>query len=451
MTKTNANKQIAARHENVGERHGLALPIELEEGAPPQLAQSAMAVISGLVILLLVWANIAQVRELSIATGEIAPQGATREAAHFEGGIIEEILVKPGDTVTTGQALARLRTESGGGEYDRLSARGAGLAIRAERMSAQTEDRAPDFSKWKREWLPLVSEQQAIFNTALAQQEATMATFVAKETSAIAEVTKAEAEVSAKNDVLRYAEEQLAIQDELIGEGFTSKQTYLQTKSAVAEAKAGAVVARTRLDQARDALAAATAERAGAEAEYKNRIGEERASVLGELAELEKPLLSLQDRSDRLTVRAPVDGIVNDVLVNGAGDVVRPGGVVAEITPTGAEFFAEVRVNPKDIGHVAPGQKTDVTVTTFDPNRYGKITGEVSHISADSFTDERTGEPYYIAYIALSQQDIGKGHNIHKLASGMQVRAEIITQSRSLMQYILKPVARSLDRAFTER
>ncbi|HOP19633.1 MAG TPA: hypothetical protein PK585_06100, partial [Amphiplicatus sp.] len=69
MTKTNANKQIAARHENVGERHGLALPIELEEGAPPQLAQSAMAVISGLVILLLVWANIAQVRELSIATG----------------------------------------------------------------------------------------------------------------------------------------------------------------------------------------------------------------------------------------------------------------------------------------------------------------------------------------------------------------------------------------------
>ena len=63
MTKTNANKQIAARHENVGERHGLALPIELEEGAPPQLAQSAMAVISGLVILLLVWANIAQVRE----------------------------------------------------------------------------------------------------------------------------------------------------------------------------------------------------------------------------------------------------------------------------------------------------------------------------------------------------------------------------------------------------
>lgn len=443
--------QVAARHENVGERHGLALPLELEEGAPPYLAQAAMAVISGLFIFLLVWANIAHVRELSVAMGEIAPYGSTREVAHFEGGIVDELLVEPGDTVDKGQALAKLQAESGGGEFDRLAARRASLEIRAERMAAQMESREPDFSQWREDWLDLVVEQEAVFTAASQQHKASMETFISRQTSATAEVTKAEAELKAETDLLQYAREQLAIQDELIEEGFTSKQTYLQAKSNVASANAAVVVARTRLDQARDALNAATAERAGAEAEYRSRIAEERASVLGELAEIEKPFMSYRDRTDRLTVRAPVAGVVNDVLVRGGGDVVRPGGVIAQITPTGAEFFAEVRINPKDIGHIAPGQTTDITVTTFDPNRYGKLKGRVSHISADSFTDERSGDAYYIAYVALEAQEIGKGKLTHVLTPGMQVRAEIVTQSRTMMQYILKPVTRSLDRAFTER
>ena len=150
-------------------------------------------------------------------------------------------------------------------------------------------------------------------------------------------------------------------------------------------------------------------------------------------------------------MRAPIAGVVNNVLVNGRGDVVRPGGVVAEITPTGAELMAEVRVDPKDIGHISVGLETDVSVTTFDPNRYGKIEGRVAHVSADTFTDERTGDAYYVAYIALAQQEIGTGVRARELTPGMQVRAEIVTQSRTLMQYILKPVSRSLDQAFTER
>lgn len=449
MQKPNMN--IATHHETVGERHGLALPIELEEGAPPQLARTAMAVISGLVVLLLVWANIAHIRELSVATGEIAPYGSTRAAAHLEGGIIDELLVEPGDAVAAGQPLARLRAEGAGGEVERLAARRASLAIRAERMHAQAASRAPDFSAWRENWPNLVAEQQSVYDAAVEQQRAEMATVISRETSAKAEVAKAEAQLRSETELLSFAREQLAIQDQLIGEGFTSKQTHLQAKSAVATAESNAAVAKSRLDQARDALEAATADRAGAEAQYRAKIAEERAGVLGELAELEQPFNALQDRSDRLTVRSPVAGIVNAVLVNGHGDVVRPGGVVAEITPTGAKLFAEVRIAPKDIGHIAPGQETDVTVTTFDPNRYGKIAGTVSHISADSFTDERTGEAYYIAYIALSEQTIGRGKIARPLTAGMQVRAEIITQTRTLMQYALKPVSRSLDRAFTER
>lgn len=445
------NQTAAIIHENVGERHGLALPIELEEGAPPFLAKATMAILSGLIIALLVWANIARVREMSVGVGQITPAGLTREAAHLEGGIIDSVLVAPGDVVVEGQPLARLRADTANGEYNRYDARRASLTLRAERLAAEAAGREPDFAAYESAWPDLVREQRELFVAAKRRQEATIASLIARETSAVSELKKTEAEAAAQTDLLKFAREQLAIQEQLIGEGFTSKQIYLQAKSAVATAEASAAAAAVRRDQASGAVEAARSEREAAEADYLARIGEERAGVIGELAELEKPIDAMKNRADRLTLRAPVAGVVNEVFVHGAGDVVRPGGVVAQITPSGSEVFAEVRIRPMDIGHVAVGQKTDVSVTTFDPNRYGKLKGRISHISADSFTDERTGEPYYVAFVALESQTIGKGRRARPLTPGMQVRAEIITQSRTLMQYALKPVVRSLDQAFTER
>ena len=439
------------KHENLGERHGLALPIELEEGASPVLARAAMAVISGLILVLLVWANIASVRELSVAMGEIAPFGSTREAAHLEGGIVDAVLAAPGDEVKEGDPLVRLRAENAGGEVDRFEARRANLELRSERLAAQAAGREPDFSPFVGAWPSLVAEQRATFIAATTRHRAEITELTEQQASAASEVEKAEAELEAETDILKFAKEQLDIQEELIDEGFTSKQSFLEAKAAVAASQAKAAGAGARLEQARRALAAVRADLERKQAEYQGEISEERSAVVAELAELEKPIESLRDRSYRLTVRAPVSGIVNEIFVHGSGDVVRPGGVVAEITPTGSELFAEVRVEPKDIGHIAVGLETDVSVTTFDPNRYGKLDGRVAHISADSFIDERTGDAYYIAYIALPHQEIGAGDRKRRLTPGMQVRAEIVTQSRTLMQYILKPVSRSLDQAFTER
>ncbi len=439
------------KYESVGERQGLSLPIELEEGAPPFLSNAAMAVLSGLVIALILWANVASVKELSVAVGEVVPFGSTRAAAHLEGGIVEEVLVSPGDRVSQGDPLVRLRAESAGGELRQFQARRASLQLRSARLAAQAEGRDPDFSEFTVAWPALASEQMKVFRVAVAQHRAVMETHKERETSAEAEVAKAEAEFSAETDLYDLAKQQLAIQEELIKERFTSKQSYLQAKAAATSAKAAAAGAKSRLDQARGALAAARADRNGAEAEYQTRVAEEQAAVVAELAELKDPIASLKDRSDRLIVRAPVGGDVNDILVKGKGDVVAPGGVVAEITPTGAELMAEVRIKPQDIGHIAVGMATEVSITTFDPNRFGKVDGAVAHISADTFTDERTGDPYYLAYISFSSQEIGSGAKSRPLAPGMLVQAEIITQSRTLMQYMLKPVSRSLDQAFTER
>ena len=438
----NTDQNSTAQPVAVGERDSLSMPIELEEGAPPLLMRAALAVISGLVLMLLVWSNIAQVRERSIAYGEIAPYGSTREAAHLEGGIVEEVFVVPGQQVEEGAPLARLRVENAGGEFSRFAARRANLTILAERLAAQAEDRAPDFGDLAEEWPALAAEQTSIYNAAVRQHNAAMDTLVAKEASAQSEVAGARADLASKNQLRNLSKEQLAIQEELIEDGFTSKQAFLDAQASFASAGAAASAARTRLEQAERAFASATAERESAAAAYRNRAAEERARAIAELAEIAQPLLSLEDRAERLTVRAPVAGLVKSVAVNGRGDVVRPGGVVAEITPVDDRLVAEVRIDPKDIGHVAIGQDTEITVTTFDPNRYGKLNGSISHVSADTFVDERTGKPYYVAFVTLTEGADGDAFLFSRVSPGMEVRADIITHTRSLMQYLLKPVRR---------
>ncbi len=449
MNKEKTKPEVT--HESVGERHGLALPIELEEGVPPYLPRAVLAVVSGLILLLLAWSNIAHVRELSVAIGEIAPYGSTREVAHLEGGIVESVLVSPGDHVDANAPLAKLQAATTGGEYDRFSVRRANLMLRAERLAAQAEGRKPDFSNLQSAWPNLIAEQLAVFESSTSQHEADISVLIGREASAESEVRKAKADYKAQKELLGYATEQLAIQEELIEDGFTSRRAFLEAKSTVSSAQASSAASKARLEQAERAFSGATSERMGTEAKFLNAAAEERAQVIAELTELAEPIQSMQDRSERLTVRAPIAGLVKDIAVNGVGDVVSPGGLIAEITPVSETLFAEVHILPKDIGHIDIDQQTEISVTTFDPNRYGKLKGHIAHISADSFIDERSGESFYIAYVALDDQTIGKGRLKRDLSPGMEVQAEIVTQSKSMMQYLLKPVARSLDQAFSER
>jgi HlyD family type I secretion membrane fusion protein len=178
-------------------------------------------------------------------------------------------------------------------------------------------------------------------------------------------------------------------------------------------------------------------------AEQKSKIGEERA-------ELQEQLAGLQDRADRLVVRAPVGGLVKSIEQSGSGSVVKPGDLVAEIVPLEEDLVAEVKVEPKDIGHIKEGDAADVQVTSYDASRYGSVQGTVRTISASSFKDEN-GEAYFKAVIALAAREVGSGENTRPVLPGMVVQANVVTGSKSLMRYMLKPIVRSLDTAFGER
>jgi multidrug efflux pump subunit AcrA (membrane-fusion protein) len=157
----------------------------------------------------------------------------------------------------------------------------------------------------------------------------------------------------------------------------------------------------------------------------------------------------LEERVRRLVVTAPVTGLVKGIKINTVGAVVKPGEPLMEIVPTSKTLVVEAHIGASDIGNVAVGQRVKVKVSSYDYGRYGVVDGTLEFITATTFTDEK-GEKYYRGRIVLDSDHVGT-HTEMKILPGMTVQAGIITGRKSVMEYLLKPIQRSMKDALSER
>ena len=149
-------------------------------------------------------------------------------------------------------------------------------------------------------------------------------------------------------------------------------------------------------------------------------------------------------------MRAPVRGVIQQLTNQSSGEVVKPGGLVAKIVPVDVDVVAEVRLDPRDSGHVRPGDDAELNISTYDPILHGTVKGKVKSISPTTFVTEES-TPYYKVILSLEKSYVGDQPNANPIVPGMEVKANIVTGSKSLMVYFLKPINRSLKTAFTER
>ncbi len=149
-------------------------------------------------------------------------------------------------------------------------------------------------------------------------------------------------------------------------------------------------------------------------------------------------------------ITAPVRGVVKQFKTATIGAVVAPGETLMEIVPMDDEMVVEGRILPRDIGHVKLGQEVSVKVSTYEYNRYGDLTGLVRKISASTFQDRDRG-PYYKVIVVLQRNYLGDDPGQNLIFPGMVVQADIRTGAKTLLEYLLRPVYRSLNRAFSER
>ena len=170
----------------------------------------------------------------------------------------------------------------------------------------------------------------------------------------------------------------------------------------------------------------------------------------GQIAELREALARADDRVKRLAVRAPVRGIVSGLQTETIGGVIAPGSTILEVMPVDALLVVEARVAPKDIGFVRDGQAVTVKVLTYDYTRFGTIDGRIDTISPTTLFDEK-GVPYYRARIGLKRNFVGSDPRRNLVIPGMTVMADIHTGEKTVLAYLLKPLALATGEALHER
>jgi len=427
----------------------LALPLALEEGKAPRVASLILMVISVFVGLAIVWASFTTVRELAVAAGQVEPAGSVLTVKHLEGGIVGDILVSNGELVEAGEPLVQFQPALAGADLDQARAKAASLELTAIRQEAFVNEQEPAFDI-DVEFRHLASAQMeawALQNASRAEQRGVANSRIAQRK---AELTSLERRVDNLETQVGILEEQMGMRKGLLEKGLVSRIAFLESQRAVEQTRGELITAQGRMSEVEQALLEAQLSLKEIDARLVDEAKRDRARALGELEEVNNQIAKARDRVKRLALRAPARGLVKGLTVHSVGDVVRPGDPVLEIVPLDDELVAKVDVDPKDIGHVSIGDRAHVRVTTYDPARFGALEGSVSKISASTFENER-GEHFYHATITLDRSYVGSEMAKHLVLPGMVVNAEIVTGSKSIVRYLLKPVFRSLDTAFSER
>ncbi len=426
----------------------LTLAIQLEEGQPPRLMRLLVWLTAAMVACAIGWAAVTKVAQVARAPGEIVPNGHTQPVQHLEGGIVREVVVREGDIVEVGQTLIRLDHTGVLAELEQVRTRERGLRLQAERLRAFADGRAAALND--AEEAGLSADQAAILRS---QERARLSQRAVLERQLAGRRADLEALIGQQRTLQRQitmTAEALEMRRTLTQQGLNSKLTFLDIQREMNRVQGELSTVTVNIGRAREAIAEAEQRMNELDTRLSSDAMRELGTVASELRQVEELRVKLEDRVARTNVTSPVNGVLKDLRAYAAGAVIPPGGLVAEIVPVGRELIVEARINPADIGQLRPGQPVAVKVSTYDYAQFGSVPGELVHISPSTFHGPNIA-PFYKALVRLDRNYAGENAKATPLLPGMTVLADIKTDERTVLRFLLNPVYRAIDTAFQER
>ncbi len=417
----------------------------LEEAGSSGVVRVMMLAVGVAIAGFLAWSAVTDVDEVAVSTGEVVPTGQVQSIQHFEGGISAEILVHDGQVVKQGDVLIRLDPDDATVELKQMRAQRVGLQIQAARLRALGTGGELDYSFVPPEYQNLVDDQIAVYDSQLHAG-------VNRRKVIVAQLAQREEEIDLfrrqEETLIRNAElllQELNLQEELYRQGLTTKVAVIGLRREVNTARGDIVKNQDEIARAEEAVAESRLQLEQLETNAKEQALNQMGAVTNQLAQVSEAIKTLSSRVTRLEINAPVDGIVKGLKVFTIGGVVPPGAVLMEIVPINSELVVESRINTRDVGHVRGGMPVTVKVSAFEFSRLGGVEGILISISPSTFLNEK-GDPYYKGIVKLDRSYVGDDPEQNRILPGMTVEADIRTGSKTLLEYLLKPVVSSVKR-----
>jgi adhesin transport system membrane fusion protein len=378
---------------------------------PAEGRASRMLVWSVLLVLIvgLIWAGMYELDEVSTAQGKVIPSSRGQVVQSLDPGILQEMLVKEGQSVVKGQVLLRLDDTRSGAIYREGLEKWLSLTAQSARLRAEVYGTALVFPKALDKLPDLVERETQAF---LARKNA-----LDKQVSAMA---------SSMKSLVR----ELAITQPLVREGVVSEVELLRLRRQQSDLDGQMTEVETR---------------------YKANANNELVRVDSELAQTREILLAQEDTYKRSAIRAPMDGIVKDIRINTVGAVVGAGQTILEIVPAQEELLVEAFIPPSEIAYLHVGQAATVKLSAFDYSRYGSLEGEVTLISPDISEDEsksgRSGtnpvnlEPgFYKLLVRIKNPGVERKGMMLTPQPGMTATVDILTHQKTVLEYLFMPI-----------
>lgn len=411
--------------------------------------RAALIMLVGL-IAVVIWSVVTPIDEVAKSRGALEPISQVRRVESLHGGQIEQVHVKLGQAVEKDDLLVTFDPIETTAAFGEARAKNAGLELEVERLTAYVEDRKPDFSAHMNEFPELIAKEDA----SLEAQKA----FVASQRSVVAlQISEKNAELEAikaqRPELLNQiaaVESERNVQEDLVTRKLAVKALLvaLQERESQYRFDLAKLGGREAIIGAEITELEASGDRILLEeiAKSRTRIVE----AISELRALSARIENLESRMAQTEIRAPASGLIQTLPDETTGDVVDPGGLVATIVPIDGGVRFTGRIAPLDVAFVEVGQPVRLKIDSFNFGRYGALDGKIEEVSPTTLVDQR-GTAYYEIEVTLAKTYFRDESDGLMVLPGMTGEADIITGSKTVFQYIWKPIYTNLDLALSER
>ncbi|WP_217574945.1 HlyD family type I secretion periplasmic adaptor subunit [Mesorhizobium sp. GbtcB19] len=401
------------------------------------------------------WSSVALLASAVVANGVVSPEGYRKTIQHLEGGIIGAIHVKEGEKVSVGQVLISLKTTEAQGRYDELQGHYLRLLATEARLIAELAGQ--DRITFPKELTSVdseiarkvVVEEQALLDSRLATREGRTQILNKRIAQIEEQSTGARDVMAAEAEQLSLIDQEIASAQEMYKKGLERLPRILALQRSQADIRANQASNRAQIAKNDQEIGETRFQLLNLRQQDSESANEDLAKVRTDLAELRSQLPSRQDVLARTDIVAPIAGTVMNLRVTTESGVISSGQALLDIVPNEPNLIIDSRIKPTDIDVVHPDMPARVVLSAYPSRHLPQIHGLLTSVSADRMTDEKTGEPYFLAKVKVDAAELAELHDV-KLSPGMPAEVMILTGAHTLLDYMMAPVEASLTRSFRE-
>ncbi|AZD55406.1 Type I secretion membrane fusion protein, HlyD family [Pseudomonas chlororaphis subsp. aurantiaca] len=400
------------------------------------------------------WAALAPLDGAAYAPGVVTVQTYRKTVQHLEGGIVKSVLAHDGDIVKQDDPLiilddAQLRSEYEATQSLLIAARAMESRLIAERDGLPAIDFGP------------MSDPASVRGEEARQGETQV--FNARRGSRLGQIAVLRERIGQLHQQIKGLESMIAVKvrleksysgeigelSELLKQGFVDKQRLLEQERKLGMLRSEVADHRSTIDRTRLQINETQLQILQVDKDFNSDVAKQLAEVQTKIYDLQEKNSALEDRLSRIVIRAPDAGMVIGMTVHTIGGVVRSATPLLDIVPSVSELIIEAQVAPMDIDRIAIGKRADIRFGAFKSSTTPVIEGEVSSVSGDRLTNEKTGTAYYLARVRVTEHGV-RTLGERKLLPGMPADVLIVTGQRTLLQYLMQPARDVMSQSMIE-